>query len=94
MQELCALQYNRAKKLLSERKGEMQRLVAKLMEKESVELDELNDILGPSDHENKAAFESYINDLKKKKLDQAEAAKAKADKDQGKDKAAAEKPKK
>jgi len=72
--------YERAKKLLTERKPEVEKLANLLLQKESVELDELTDLLGPSRNKNKDAFSGYIQDLKKKKAEQADKKNVKEDK--------------
>ena len=68
---MCNAQYNRARKILTERSAEVKKLAEKLISKESLELDELNELLGPSKRKNKADFSGYIQDLKKKKEEQA-----------------------
>ncbi len=70
VQDLCQQQYERAKALLKEKESVVRKLAETLTKKESVELDELTDILGPSPHQTKEGMEDYIEDLKKKKEDQ------------------------
>ena len=47
----------------------MKRLVDKLLAQESVELDDLSELLGPSKHQTKENLENYIKDLKQKKAE-------------------------
>ena len=72
--------YERAKKIITERKQEVEKLANLLLQKESLELDELTDLLGPSQNRNKEAFSGYIQDLKKKKAEQADKKNVKEDK--------------
>ena len=70
VEQLCKEQYERAKVLLTEKEGDIKKLAEMLMKKESVELDELTELLGPSPHKTKEGMDVYMEDLKKKRADQ------------------------
>jgi len=65
--DLCEKQYARTKDLLREKRKEVKRLAERLEEKETVELDEIKELLGPSARKTDENFNSYIEDLKAKK---------------------------
>ena len=67
VKEICEKQYERAKTLLRSKKIEMSKLTDLLSKKDTVELDELKDILGDSPHKSRQEIEIYLNDLKKMK---------------------------
>eukprot|EP00826_Nyctotherus_ovalis_P063439 TRINITY_DN9305_c0_g1_i4.p1 TRINITY_DN9305_c0_g1~~TRINITY_DN9305_c0_g1_i4.p1 ORF type:complete len:253 (-),score=84.69 TRINITY_DN9305_c0_g1_i4:76-834(-) len=64
---VCEEQYDRAKRMLKEKAKEVERLAERLQLKETVELDELTELLGPSAHKSNESLDTYITDLKARK---------------------------
>ncbi len=67
MIKLCNQAYEEVKMLLEQRKAEVAKLANILLQKETVELDELSTILGKREVATKGNLDSYIQDLKEKK---------------------------
>jgi len=67
VQEVCRSQYERAKKILKDKKIEITNLTNALLKKETLELDELIEILGKSENQKKESLERYKEDMQKKR---------------------------
>jgi len=65
--KLCNEAYEEVKKLLEEKKQEVTKLATILMNKETVELDELIEIFGKREGIEQRALSGYLEDLKHKK---------------------------
>ena len=62
--EVCKERYSSAKKLLEERKELLLRLSERLLEKETLELDELIQILGAKEGADPELMKEYMQDFK------------------------------
>lgn len=80
--EMCKSQYERAKKILADKAAEITKLADLLIKKETVELDELTELLGKSENQQKESVERYREDMRQRKARNEEGGKQTEDPDE------------
>eukprot|EP00826_Nyctotherus_ovalis_P056415 TRINITY_DN7608_c0_g1_i4.p1 TRINITY_DN7608_c0_g1~~TRINITY_DN7608_c0_g1_i4.p1 ORF type:complete len:182 (-),score=78.47 TRINITY_DN7608_c0_g1_i4:121-666(-) len=75
VEDMCKSQYEKAKKILTDKAIEITKLADLLLKKEMVELDELTELLGKSENQQKESVERYREDMRQRKVQSKEGGK-------------------